>query len=462
MGCFMKTAHLSIYYQSLFTHKLGEFLDVTVQVKDNPYGLSAESLYEMAARINKKRSFLFVSKVLGKHIPLNPHLPLIVSSLLATMFYEDQQQTSIEEKEVLIQAVKNSTTENVAAACSMLKQINYSLNEPTLFIGFAETATALGHAVFDCFSEASYIHSTREMIANKEVTLNFEEEHSHATAQRCYASEEYLANNRPICLVDDEITTGKTALNIIASIQKKYPRKEYNILSILDWRTEEDRLRFQQFEEQWGIQIICYSLLSGTIQVQGAAYLPEETEALDDSYSELPDYHCLSLRSFQSSIPLLSYSSVDSCGIHNDSPYFSLTGRFGLTADHRQDLSVYCQQVGDYVRSFRKGTNTLCLGTGEFMYIPMKVATHMGEGVVYHSTTRSPILPINEEGYPIKNALAFQSPDDPTVINYAYNVLAQHYDEVFLFFERTMEEARLLPLLRQFSHISTIHIVYFT
>lgn len=40
------------------------------------------------------------------------------------------------------------------------------LDETTLFIGFAETATALGHAVFNTFqSNAIYIHTTREVFA---------------------------------------------------------------------------------------------------------------------------------------------------------------------------------------------------------------------------------------------------------------------------------------------------------
>ena len=47
-------------------------------------------------------------------------------------------------------------------------------------------------------------------------------------------------------------------------------------------------------------------------------------------------------------------------------------------------------------------------------------------------------------------------------MNYAYNVSDMEYDEVFLFFERPMDDERLEPMLRQFKGIPAIHIVDFT
>ena len=193
---------------------------VDVQIDSNPLGLSVETMYEMAARINKKRSFLFVSKVLGKHIARRPQVPLVASALLASIYYEEKTGEKLSEKSLLIEALMDESEDKLKKAYSAVREMNYELGESVVFIGFAETATALGHGVFDCFSDAAYIHSTRELIVDQEVTLFFEEEHSHATDQRCYAPEHYLANDQTICLVDDEITTGKTALNIIESIQK--------------------------------------------------------------------------------------------------------------------------------------------------------------------------------------------------------------------------------------------------
>lgn len=458
----MKTSHSLICYPSKYTHEVCESMQVHVQIEQNPFELSVKSLYEMAARINKKRSFLFVSKVLGKHIPIPPEVPLIASALLASVYYEGKTTKQMPGKEQLIEAVKDGSPKNLQAAYSIVQQLRCELDEPVVFIGFAETATALGHGVFDCFSDATYIHSTREMLADEQVTLYFEEEHSHATDQRCYASEQYLNNDHSICLVDDEITTGKTALNIIASIQKRFPRKEYTILSLLDWRSEEDQQRLKAFENLHDVRITTYSLLKGTIQVEGTPDLAQDASVVSESVVGVPDYKRISLKSLPIPLPHYSYSSIDSTGFKNDSNYLALTGRFGISSDNKQDVEAYCQRVGEYLQKYRTGKRTLCLGTGEFMHIPMKTAVYMGEGVSYHSTTRSPIFPIDRESYPIKNRMAFESPEDPATMNYAYNVSDMEYDEVFLFFERPIDENRLEPILHQFKGLPAINIVEFT
>ena len=42
--------------------------------------------------------------------------------------------------------------------------------------------------------------------------------------------------------------------------------------------------------------------------------------------------------------------------------------------------------------------------------LPMKTSVYMGDGVSYHSTTRSPIFPLNKK-ISVKNRLAFESPE---------------------------------------------------
>lgn len=457
----MKTTHSSIYYPNQYTHNISGSLEAEIRIAANPYHIPAESLYEMAARINKKRSFLFVSKVLGKHLPLHPCIPFISSALLASMYYEEETGQTLPEKEQLIEALKDGSKDSIEAAYLVVKELRLAMKEPVVFIGFAETATALGHGVFDCFTNASYIHSTREQIVDQEVALYFEEEHSHATDQLCYASEELFNHDKPICLVDDEITTGKTALNIISSIQKKYPRKEYKVLSLLDWRTKENRQRLKNFEDRWGIQIKTYSLLSGSIEVKGTPDLKEKRGADEQVPLEKINEHSISLRGIPSPLAHYPYSSVDSRDVKNDTPYSALTGRFGLSSEHRQSIEDYCRKIGQYLKAKRMGKKTLCLGTGEFMHLPMKASVYMGEGVSYHSTTRSPIFPLNNDGYPIKNRLVFESPDDPGIVQYAYNIIGQQYDEVFFFFERTASKERRQSLLRQFYHIPHIHVVDF-
>lgn len=65
------------------------------------------------------------------------------------------------------------------------------------------------------------------------------------------------------------MTTGKTVLNIIRSIQQQFPREEYTIASLLDWRSNTNRRQFKQLEEELQIKIHVISLLEGRIHTTG-------------------------------------------------------------------------------------------------------------------------------------------------------------------------------------------------
>ena len=150
----------------------------------------------------------------------------------------------------VVQALKQH--ENAQEVLQQVEKKGIELSEETLFIGFAETATALGHAVFNAFqSKATYIHTTREQLPDMEPFVTFEEEHSHATSHRVYSEQpEKLLQAKRIVLVDDEITTGNTVVNIVETLRKKFPFvKQYIVLSILDWRSEQQRAVFKQLED---------------------------------------------------------------------------------------------------------------------------------------------------------------------------------------------------------------------
>lgn len=420
-------------------------------MRDNPYFLSPEHLFQMAARINKKRSFLFVSTILGKHLPISPAVSLAGGCALAARYMEMMHNTNHPfQKEILkIISTKKSTDYGLQA----ILQYQFPLQKEVLFIGFAETATALGHAMFQCFQNAKYVHTTRETISQIDPIITFEEEHSHATSHRCYVEKGYFQNEQPIVLVDDEMTTGKTALNIIQSIQEKFPRKEYVVASLLDWRSNEHREQFAKLEKQLNITIHVISLLGGSIDVIGS---PIATSKPNDlvAHQELKT----DIKRYSISCPSLPYTSPE-----HDITYTKYTGRFGISADEQESLHSFSKKVGKQLKEKRTGKNTLCLGTGEFMYIPMRIAAEMGANVSYQSTTRSPIHPYAEAQYAIHNRFSYESPEDKAVTNYCYNIEPGNYDEVFLFIERNLQEECLLPLLAQLQKmIPLIHIVSFS
>ncbi|WP_176461643.1 phosphoribosyltransferase [Anaeromicrobium sediminis] len=425
-----------------YKYEIQDKLQVNIKIDENPYGLDLKKVMNMAARKNKKRSFLFVSKLLGKHIALNPKLGILTSSILANSYMDKiyKKHNNIIEKI----CTSINYHENIDETYEEYEKNPISLNDPTIFIGFAETATALGHGVFSSFKgEHTYIHTTRELIHKKESLISFEEEHSHATSHRFYSIDKNLLNNeKKIVLIDDEITTGKTALNIIKDINSKYARKEYTILTILDWRNHEDRLLYEEFEKKLNIKINVVSLISGSMNV-------EQNGEINDTaheYENNKDSEIEIINLFEEShFTPVYYPSLNGKLI-NHTPYIRQCGRFGISTKDEFSVSDTFKEIGKLLEKKRIGKNTLCLGTEEFMYIPMKISAYMGEGIKYHSTTRSPIYVNGEKSYAIKSKYPHKSLNNNSVENYIYNLHKDAYDDMFLFLERNISEERLEEL----------------
>jgi hypothetical protein len=436
------------------TYKIAGDLELHVTVTSNPHNIPPDTLFAMAARINKKRSFLFVSKVLGKHIPVNPYTSLLSGTTLAILLQEALQGTKLEEKvqlavEGLIYPDKAETAYKAIMSERLL------LKQPIAFIGFAETATAIGHAVYEAFGQGShYLHTTREVIEESPSILQFQEEHSHATDHYGYSDDPaILAQPEILVLVDDEITTGRTSLNIIRDLQGKYPKKMYYVLALLDWRTEEDILQFAQLEQELHITIHVISLIRGNTKVVGTSEsLPLQAP------SPLPEERT----------ELLQISYVNQLFTHapyaGNRPYLQHSGRFGLTPSNSEQLDRSITQTAELLKRKRTGIKTLCVGTGEFMYIPMRIAAEMGAGVSYQSTTRSPIHVMEHGDYAVKYGHAFPSPEDEHVVHFFYNIPCGTYQELFLFMEREASPSSMEPIVRilQAKGLHALHIVFFS
>ncbi|KMY48507.1 phosphoribosyltransferase family protein [Peribacillus loiseleuriae] len=453
----MNNAHTLIYSQSK-NRSIFNILDslaVTVEVTEDPYELPLDHFFGMAARKNKKRGFLFVSKILGKHIPVAPVTSLLSGALLAMRYLETVHDHPIEGRKAAVEALLSGSRQE--EIYQSLMDDPFPLAEETLFIGFAETATALGHSVFDLFNNAHYLHTTREQIVGLQSSIEFEEEHSHATEQACYGNKELLQKDGPIVLVDDEITTGKTALNIIESIHAAYPRREYVVLSLLDWRSEANKEAYAKLEAKLGIRIRTATLLAGMIKVDGN---PVDTEGYyeytnSDAAVET-EIHSINLSEYENfkQIDDVEYVSISSEGHVNKVPYSGMTGRFnGISSTDRPSIDDYAFHVGVGLKQTRSGGKTLCLGTGEFMYLPMKIASYMGKDVFYQSTTRSPIHRIDKEGYAVTSGFDFVNPDDSAITNYFYNIPYKSYQDIYLFLERKVTEVRLESLLEKIKQV---------
>lgn len=197
------------HQRTLYRHTLSTGVLTVIHTDGTP---SPDTLFEIAERRNPKRAFLFVSKVLGRHIPVCPHVMRSVYRQLA-------------------------------------EQIPDGLPEPVLFVGLAETAVGLGAGVFDelrhRFPESVYISSTRHPVEGT-LLCEFKEAHSHATDHLIYLPDDAgmrrrVLDARTIVLVDDEATTGNTFHNLLAALRHEGElRLAENVVTVTltDWSGE--------------------------------------------------------------------------------------------------------------------------------------------------------------------------------------------------------------------------------
>lgn len=413
-------------------------VNVTIDTVTNPFHFELSDLFSLGARVNPKRSFLFISKLLGKHLEVQPDIPKLAGHLLANLLTDKYETGYFSDVSLLVNAVKQ---EYVSTAVKNELTKTVPLSKKTLFLGFAETATGIGHAVFSAFDNAYYVHTTREEFSDKKSVFAFMEEHSHATDHLCYLLEPSIMHEvEHIILIDDEITTGNTSLNLIRALNEQYPNKHYTVLSLLDWRTDEQIDNYFQFEQELDLQIETLSLLRGTI-------------ALDSSYTfEQPILNKAATLSSDSLVTLRTpfKERVTAIGLNGQEQSLLLTtGRFGVYSETAKKIEDEAKRIGQQLKNERIGKKTLCIGNGEFMYIPSRVAAYMGNGIVYKSSTRSPIyVASNNEGYPIYDRLVFEV--SPGIENYLYNLENQEYNEVFMFFEETPPHDALVELKAKF------------
>ncbi|AHG20369.1 adenine/guanine phosphoribosyltransferase [Chania multitudinisentens RB-25] len=165
----------------------------TLRVMPTGGNAALDELFDVAERRNPKRAFLFVSKVLGRHIPVKPATMRTIYQQLAAQF----------------------------PACD---------TGPVLFIGMAETAVGLGAGVFDemrhHLSESVYLTSTRHPVAGGKLLCEFKENHSHATDHLIYLPHDAELRRRvleakTLVLIDDEATTGNTFINLLQALQQE-------------------------------------------------------------------------------------------------------------------------------------------------------------------------------------------------------------------------------------------------
>jgi len=336
--------------------------------------MNLDKLCGFASRMNSKRRFLFISKVLGKHWPVRP---------------KDMRATY----QILSKAVSD-------------------VPGPIIFIGMAETATGLSQGIYDSFQsitnrvDALYIHTTRYH-ASHEVAFEFKEPHSHATDHLLHIPEGEFEKQvfecaNSVIIVDDEISTGNTIANLLTEyISRNKHVKHARIVSLTNWLSMKGISDFKnKFPE---IDTDFIQLLHGSFEFTASKHF--EITANKDVTG----------------------------GTDNKDQYFPNNwGRFGIIGipDIDFDKLLSESNVGS-------SDKVLVLGTGEFSYPPFLFAEFLeqkGIDVQFQSTTRSPIM----KGCDIADKIEFVDNYGDGIANFIYNVGNNMYSKVLICYEHTI------------------------
>ena len=404
-------------------------MDIDIAVNQTFEGLSAESLFSMALRVNKKRQFLFVSKLIAKHLAVHPSLALGTGTLLASLLMESASLVAHPQAKELARMIETG----LPCRKTSIESLNYKTELPqkSVFIGMAETATGLGHAVFHHFDNAAYVHTTREEIIGQSPSFVFEEEHSHATSHKVYAPPGMLQEAETIVLVDDEISTGNTLVNLICALDDQFPGKDYKALSILDWRNDGQKQKLAQLALDREIEIDVLALMEGEFTLS-------HSESPDEAVLEVLDGKGEAVPNRAAEIESLSYRS------QTEQYYLTYTGRFGLTSGEHAEIGEWAGNIAGSVGSSEK---PLVIGIGENMYLPLRFALALEGNPLVQTTTRSPIFASDTEDYPIKEKQKFSLPDANGVDQFIYNINRLDIDKIYLLAESVVDESAWQPLI---------------
>lgn len=334
-------------------------------------GFSTKQLLGFGARNNRKRGFLFVSKVLGKHVPVRPYVMRRVHFELAQKI--DELVSGQEAKGVVL--------------------------------GMAETATGLGMGVFGELQKTSasgkweaYFQTTRYRSQGEDVRespyLSFEESHSHATQLILElppeGSVQYraLTQAKRIVLVDDEISTGKTFASLLNAVRRiNSVFREIVVATITDLSGGRVQELLRQVPGVSSVHVV--SLVAGSFSFVANEKL-WEVEASDKPVAQ---------------------STVS----RSQSQWSSYSARKGVAA-----VPEISREIVEQCKSKLDHKTCRVIGTNEFMDPAFRLAMELeasGWEATVQSTTRSPLL-VSHQIESKRSVLDLYCPQTP---NYLYN-----------------------------------------
>jgi hypothetical protein len=373
--------------------------------KNTPYQL--EDLLGFAQRINPKRAFLFVSKVLGRHIPVAPGTMRHAFTDLANLVPDD-------------------------------------LPEPILVIGMAETAVGLSAGVHQAlqtrYPNALLLNSTRHAQHNDDNTetllTTFSEDHSHASQHLIYQSADtvtqaQLLASKTLIMVDDEASTGNTCVNVVTALRNAGldQLQQVHLTTLVDWSLNQNQAQADVDDNISArlpnIDFHRHHLLSGAW-----------------TWTDAPNPEPITMPSVDTT-EAGSYALGDT-GNWGRFPTLDSTDGFAFYLTKFQAaFNLFNQQAQSEKASFEKEQlpqRILVLGSNEFVWLPFLLAEWLetqtqNATVKFSALTRSPIA----LGGAITSMLSFSDNYGLGMTNFAYNAEPSDWDLIVLCVETSAD-----------------------
>lgn len=361
-----------------------------------------QDIFKIAERINPKRAFLFVSTILGRHIPVDP----------------------VEHRWALEQLSEGVLT--------------HLLEGPVFVMGFAETAVGLGAGVFDSLRLANpardmgYLTTTRFPATGSQHWFTIEESHSHAVDHVILIPQAGVLHHGPeatLVLVDDETTTGKTFSELASGLRAQSLKFGRVVLvTLTDWSDGRADAAVSGIFDGAEVRSVC-------LQKGSWIWTPKP----DHAPSVLPGRLNVSQRPWKPDAK--QAFAAPRVGISSSTE--RQTGERILRHLEREGLQT---PLAD--------DNVLVVGAGEHVWQPMLLAEALCEQGLqtrFITTTRSPIL----QGDTIRYKVSFADHYGHGFWMYMHNVVPADWDRI-LFFTETGVEGLSADLLTWLGNVDVV------
>ena len=373
--------------------------------KNTPYQL--EDLLGFAQRINPKRAFLFVSKVLGRHIPVAPSIMRGAFTDLANLVPDD-------------------------------------LPESILVIGMAETAVGLSAGVHQAlqtrYPNALLLNSTRHAQHgsdnNHALLTTFREDHSHASQHLIYQSVDHVTQaqllaSKTLIMVDDEASTGNTCVNVVTALRNAglTELEQVHLTTLVDWSLNQNQAQADVDDNISArlpnIDFHRHHLLSGAWQ-----------------WTDAPNPEPITMPSVDTT-EAGSYALGDTGNWGRFPTLDSTDGFESYLLKFQIAFNVFNHQAQSEKEQFdneQLPKRILVLGSNEFVWLPFLLAEwletqNQNSTVNFSALTRSPIA----LGGAITTMLSFSDNYGLGMTNFAYNVEPSDWDLIVLCVETSAD-----------------------